>query len=214
MSREKVYVPAACGFAMRKQRGLVIVVLKEKVGRLMRMWTEPFTWPTGVKPGVLSDWCEQRYTRPGGAAVQLGQPFCSAGPGLRLRWRGGGAGRTLLNDLLSHLFILELDELAVAAAAGQDYEVAPLRELAERPGWVLQSQLGAAPERYRLTRTDNGHAAEGLRLELLLTLELATRVALESVDGESKPPSWVARAWRAHAALRQALRGRALFQLE
>jgi hypothetical protein len=180
----------------------------------MGMRTERFTWPTGDKRGVLANWREQRYTRPGGAAVHLGQPFCAAGLGLRLRWSDGGAGRVLLNDLLSHLFILELDELAMAAAAGQDYEVASLRELAERPGWLLQSQLGTAPERYRLTRTDNGHAGEGLRLELLLTLELATRVALESIDAESKPPSWVARAWRAHAALRQALRGRALFQLE
>jgi hypothetical protein len=178
------------------------------------MWTEPFTWPMSGQPGVSANWREQRYTRPGGAAVHLGQPFCAAGLGLRLRWSDGGAGRVLLNDLLSHLFILELDELAMAAAAGQDYEVASLRELAERPGWLLQSQLGTAPERYRLTRTDNGHAGEGLRLELLLTLELATRVALESIDAESKPPSWVARAWRAHAALRQALRGRALFQLE
>jgi hypothetical protein len=180
----------------------------------MGMRTEWSTRPIGIERSVLSNWREQRYTRPGGAAIHLGQPFFAPDLGLRLRWSDDGASRALLNDLLSQLFILELDEIAGTVVAGQDYEVAPLRELAERPGWLLQSQLDTAPERYRLTRTDHVQAGEGLRLELLLTLELAMRVALESVDAESKHAFWVARAWRAHAVLRQALRGGALFQLE
>ena len=76
-----------------------------------------------------------------------------------------------MNELLGTLFVLELDQLALAAAAGKDYEVGPLRELAERPGWLLQSRLDGAPDRYRLTRADTGQTGEGNRQELLLALD-------------------------------------------
>lgn len=155
---------------------------------------------------------EQRYRLPEGEILLVGRPFFDASPGLRLRWPDAAPGRELLNELLGTLFVLELDQLAVAAAEGKDYEVGPLRELAARPGWLLHSCLDAEPDRYRLTRVDSGRTGEGSRLELLLTLELATRIAMQSVDAQPEPPSWVARSRQAHRALSQALRGRALFQ--
>jgi hypothetical protein len=155
---------------------------------------------------------EQRYSRPGDGAIFVGQPFFAASLGLHLRWAGDGADRALLNELLSQLLVLELDHLATAAAAGQAYTVAALHELTQRPGWLLKSRLPEAPERYRLTQTARRQAGEGPRLELLLSLELATRVALASVQQQPPLPSWVARSKQAHSLLLQALRDQALFQ--
>lgn len=156
---------------------------------------------------------ELRYSVPGGDTIVAGQPFFSARPGLRMRWADEHADHLLLNDLLGQVFVLELDHVVKAAAGGQDYEVAPLHELAERPGWLLQSRLKDAPDRYRLTRADTGQQVEGARSDLLLTLELAARTALGSVDGQSSSPSWVGRLRYAHQALRHALNGQDLFQL-
>jgi hypothetical protein len=161
----------------------------------------------------ISDSYEQRYHLPGGETLLVGQPFFDIGPGLRLHWSDAAPGHELLNELLGCLFVLELDQPALAAASGGDCAVAPLRELAERPGWLLRSRLAGDIDRYRLTRTDSGQSEEGDRFELLLTLELATRLALQSIAGQT-PPAWALRARQAHRALQQALQGHALFRPE
>jgi hypothetical protein len=132
---------------------------------------------------------------------------------MRLRWVNDATRYELLNELLGCLFVLELDQPALAAASGGDCAVAPLRELAERPGWLLQSRLAGQTDRYRLTRTDSGQSEEGVRLELLLTLELATRLALQSIAGQ-KPPAWALRTRKAHRALQEALQGQVLCRPE
>ncbi len=161
----------------------------------------------------MADRHERRYHLPGGETLLVGRPFFEVGLGLRLHWSDAAPGHALLNELLGCLFVLELDQPALAAASGGDCAIAPLRELAERPGWLLQSRLADRSDRYRLTRTDSGQTEEGDRLELLLTLELATRLALRSVAGQ-KPPAWALRAQQAHRALQQALQDHALFRPE
>ncbi|HEX5416981.1 MAG TPA: hypothetical protein VFZ25_15060, partial [Chloroflexota bacterium] len=118
-----------------------------------------------------------------------------------------GPGRDALNQLLGELFILEVDHLATAAAAGESYRVAPLTELAQRAGWTIESRVPGAPTTYRLSHDGEAIAAVGPRQELLLILELLLRCALRLFEGESDVPTWVERARLAHPKLVEALEG-------
>lgn len=129
-----------------------------------------------------------------------------------LHWRTPGAGRAALEEMLSELFILEVDHLASAAAQGRVYRVAPLQELAQREGWTLESRPVNSPTTYRLTRDSKDEPAVGPRQELLLTLELLLRAALLSRPSDEEEPSWVERARRAHEELLRALDGHAVFE--
>lgn len=169
--------------------------------------------PNGSAFASNDDRVELRFRLPGTtdeAEVTVGN---GVGPGaIAARWLSPGPGRDTLNRLLSELFILEVDHLATAVAAGQSYRVAPLSELAQRAGWTVESRVEGNPATYRLGYDGEAAAAVGPRQDLLLILELLLRCALRLFASQTEVPTWVERARLAHSKLLDALQGHTLFQ--
>jgi hypothetical protein len=113
--------------------------------------------------------------------------------------------------MLADVLFLEWDRVALAVAAGETYTLAALRELAQRDGWLIESKLPEAPDRFRLTR-EGGGPCEGMRLDLLRTLELTLRCSLKPFERIANWPNWVEPTWQAYEPLLLALQGHPLFE--
>jgi hypothetical protein len=148
----------------------------------------------------------------GEVLVVLRPPGIGYPADVRVQWATPGEGREALNELLASVLVLELDRLAAAVAGGETYRLAPLRELGDREGWTLGSQLADASSRYQLQKDDAPSAHQGPRLDLLLALELGLRVALLPFAGVEDLPTWVGRAREVHPRLVAALEGADLFE--
>jgi hypothetical protein len=120
---------------------------------------------------------------------------------VHVRWLTEGPGREALNDMLESVSVLELDHLAEAVAAGREFRLPPLQELAVRDGWTVEPAAG----RWRLTRDGSSEADEVGGADVLLALELTLRVALEPFEGEDELPSWVVRSRKVYPRVVEAL---------
>jgi hypothetical protein len=131
---------------------------------------------------------------------------------LRALWVPNDADHQLLNDLLLHVSVLELDHLAQAAADGNPYTVDPLDDLLPRPGWEIVTRLPDQPSRYTLRQLDTDAYHEGPRRELLLLLELEARALLAPHEGRPPPQEWIRRLREVYPRILAALEGEALFE--
>ncbi len=147
---------------------------------------------------------EMEVTRPEG----WGYPLL-----VQVRWVTPNPGRDAIAQMLADVLFLEWDKVTLPVAAGETYTLPPLRELAQRPGWLIESRLPGAPDKCRLTR--EGEAPrEGMRLDLLRALELTLRCSLKPFERIADWPNWVEPAWQAYQQLLLALQGNALFEPE
>jgi len=144
---------------------------------------------------------EMEVTRPEG----WGYPLL-----VQVRWVTSNPGRDAMTQMLADVLFLEWDRVTLAVAAGETYTLAPLRELAQRAGWLIESRLSGAPDKFRLTR-EGGEPREGLRLDLLLALELTLRCSLKPFERIANWPNWVEPTRQAYQQLLPALQGHALF---
>lgn len=154
-----------------------------------------------------------RFALPGGDELEIVRPSGAYYPvGVIGRWITPGEGRDALSEMLSGILVLELDHLAKAAAAGEEYRIDPLKELGNREGWQLNSSLKDNPQTYSLVKDGTTREQQGSRQDLLLTLELMLRCALKPFEKQKELPSWVVRARPAHLLLLKELKGQTLFQ--
>ena len=100
---------------------------------------------------------EVEVTRPEG----WGYPLVA-----QVRWMTSDPGRDAMTQMLADVLFLEWDRVTLAVAAGETYTLVALSELAQRAGWLIESRLPEAPDRFRLTR-EGGESCEGMRLDLL-----------------------------------------------
>ncbi|UCC86431.1 MAG: hypothetical protein JSV81_16490 [Anaerolineales bacterium] len=145
---------------------------------------------------------EMEVTRPEG----WGYPLL-----VQVRWVTSNPGRDALTQMLADVLFLEWDRVTLAVAAGETYALAPLRELAQRPGWQIESRLPEAPDKCRLAR-EGEPPREGMRLDLLRALELTLRCSLKPFEHIASWPNWVEPTRQAYQQLLLALQGHALFQ--
>lgn len=133
---------------------------------------------------------------------------------LRVRWLspGEGAGRAALNEMMAGIMVLEIDHLARAVARGEEFHIDALQNLAVRDGWQLVSRLAADPSKFSLVKDGETAVSEGSRVDLVQTLELAVRCALEPFEDQSRVPSWVERSRKVYPELEKALEGQARFE--
>ena len=130
---------------------------------------------------------------------------------VHVRWVTSNPGRDAIAQMLADVLFLEWDKVTLPVAAGETYTLPPLRELAQRAGWLIESRLPGAPDKFRLTR-EGEVSREGLRLDLLLALELTLRCSLKPFERIANWPNWVEPTRKAYQQLLLALRGHALFQ--
>jgi hypothetical protein len=130
---------------------------------------------------------------------------------VQVRWVTSNPGRAALTQMLADVTFLEWDRVTLAVVAGEAYSLAPLRELAQRAGWLIESRLPAAPDVYRLTREEET-PCEGPRLDLLRALELTLRCSLKPFERIAEWPNWVKPTWEAYGQLLSVLQGYDLFQ--
>ena len=145
---------------------------------------------------------EVEVTRPEG----WGYPLVA-----QVRWVRSDPGREAIARMLADVLFLEWDRVALAVAAGETYTLVALSELAQRAGWLIESKLPEAPDRFRLTR-EGGEPCEGMRLDLLRALELTLRCSLKPFERIADWPNWVEPTRQAYQQLLLALEGHALFQ--
>ena len=145
---------------------------------------------------------EVEVTRPEG----WGYPLVA-----QVRWMTSDPGRDAMTQMLADVLFLEWDRVTLAVAAGETYTLVALSELAQRAGWLIESKLPEAPDRFRLTR-EGGEPCEGMRLDLLRALELTLRCSLKPFERIADWPNWVEPTWQAYEQLLLALQGHVLFQ--
>lgn len=133
---------------------------------------------------------------------------------LRVRWLAPnqGEGLTALNEAMSGIMVLEIDHLARAVARGEEFHIDALKTLALRDGWQLVSRLPTDPTRYSLVKDGESAVSLGARVDLLQTLELAVRCALEPFEGQGDIPSWVERSREVYPEIKNALKGMDRFE--
>lgn len=151
-----------------------------------------------------------RFVRPTtGELAEIFRPGGDTFPiDTRVRWVTPGPGRQTLNDIMRTITVLELDGFARAVAAGKDYRVEALRELATRDEW----NFTATSAGYDLAGS-HGKSDSVPRLDVLLVTELVLRVAVEPFEGVDGSPSWVGRARAARPRIADALGGAELFEV-
>jgi hypothetical protein len=151
-----------------------------------------------------------RFVRPTtGELAEIFRPGGDTFPiDTRVRWVTPGPGRQTLNDIMRTITVLELDGFAGAIAAGKNYHLEALRELATRDAWDFK----ATPVGYGLTGS-RGESDSVPRLDVLLVTELVVRTAVEPFEGADDSPSWVSRARAVHPDVVEALGGAELFEV-
>jgi hypothetical protein len=130
---------------------------------------------------------------------------------VQVRWVTSNPGRDALTQMLADVMFLEWDRVTLAVTAGEVYPLAPLHELAQRAGWLIESRLPGAPDKCRLTR-EGKSPCEGMRLDLLRALELTLRCSLKPFERIADWPNWVKPTWEAYGQLLLVLQGYDLFQ--
>ncbi|MEI6045821.1 MAG: hypothetical protein WCS37_15850 [Chloroflexota bacterium] len=144
--------------------------------------------------------------------IEVSRPLGMYYPvGVSLKWLSPGAGREILNKVLSELVVLEVSHLVRAFLDGEIFYLDALEEMGNRPASTLETWLADQPDTYRLIHNGD-ELVEGARLDLLLSFELLLRCALRPFKEIADPPNWVKRARKVYPELTSALTGEALFE--